>query len=249
MRAVTRLKDKGILLEIPQELAKGIASRELKRTGSAVRDGAGAIRGFLKAPSKSAKILSKSFTLAMVVVDIAQPVLLNEKLAQIQEQLGRIEDQLKALMDSKLQSAFVEASRIGLYTSPVERKQRIHSALTHITEALPALRSSINSKIKALVAKAKEATPNSISFFGSKLRAREQCQKQTKEIQHEIHLFASLLALRARLEDELGQHLAAAQSRNEMAASLLASCRRSPKAHHLGSLQSAPLLDVKKGSD
>ena len=26
-------------------------------------------------------------------------------------------------------------------------------------------------------------------------------------------------------------------------------CRRSPKVHHLGSLQSAPLLDVKKGSD
>jgi|GEM_PF-2068877 len=234
VRAVTRLKDKGILLEIPQELAKGIASGELKRTGAAVRDGAGAIRGFLKDPSKSAKILSKSLTLAMVVVDIAQTVLLNEKLAQIQEQLGRIEDQLKALMASKLQSAFVEASRIGLYTSPVERKQRIHSALTHITEALPALRSSTNSKIKALAAKAKEATPNSISFFQSKLRAREQCQQQTKEIQSEIHLFASLLALRARLEDELGQHLAAAQSRNEMATYVLASCENISEIFQLG---------------
>ncbi len=221
-RALSRLKNQPFLLEIPSELAKEFSSGSLLRQGGTLRDSTGKIRGFLKDASKSKKILTKAPALAFLAMDVAQSVLLNEKLAQIQDQLGNIDDKLKSLIDSKVRSALAEAPKVFLFKRPAERRLKAHFVLTQISEAIPLINSSLESRLKALGKRISQADPDSISIFGGKSRAREECQRIFQGMTRELSLLTSLYAMRAGLETELGELDAASHSRNELAVTILA---------------------------
>jgi hypothetical protein len=217
LKAVSRFKRTGIELEVPAELAKEIAKGNLFRNGAVVRDSAGKIRGFLQDPKKAGKLL-KGPALAFAVIDIAQTVLLNEKLQEIQDQLRSIEDKVDALIHSKLQSAFVEASQISFLKIPAERNRRVHSALDSIKEALPLLSKTIQSTADTLGEEAKKASPKERSFLRSRSKHREKAISAGRKLTAEVRLFIMLLALRAKLFDELKEYEAAAQTRTELTA-------------------------------
>ena len=222
VRALSRLKSQPFLLEIPPELAKEFSAGRLFRQGGTLRDSEGKIRGFLKDASKSKKILTKAPALAFLAMDVAQSVLLNEKLAQIQDQLGQIDDKLKSLIDSKVRSALAEAPKVFLFKQPAERRLKAHFVLTQISEAIPLINSSLESRLKALRKRILQADPDSISIFGGKSRAREECRKIFQEMTRELSLLTSLYAMRSGLETELGELHAACHSRNELAVTTLA---------------------------
>ncbi len=222
VRALSRLKNQPFLLEIPPELVKEFTAGRLSQHGGTLRDHAGKIRGFLKDASQAKKFLAKAPALAFLAMDVVQSVLLNEKLAQIQGQIGQIDDKLKSLIDSKLRSALTEAPKVFLFKKQAERRLKAHFVLTQISEAIPLINSSLESRLRALRKRILQADPDSISIFRGKSRAREECRKIFQEMTQELSLLASLYAMRTGLEGELGELHAANHSRNELAAIILA---------------------------
>lgn len=220
IKTLARFKSTYVELEVPRELAKEIASGKLFRDGGVVRDGAGQIRKILQDPKAAGKLL-KGPAVMFALVDLAQTVLLNEKLKEIQEQLQSIEDKVDQLVEAKITSGFEEARQIAHYQKPAERNKRVHSALSFITEAVSLVKKSITQQAESLRAKVHEADPNKPAFFGSRTKARTESIKSARKLQKQIRLKASLLSLRAKLQEELMEYKAAERTRAEISATVL----------------------------
>ena len=220
IKTLSRFKGTNIEVVVPREIAKEIASGKLFRDGGVVRDSAGQIRKILKDPKEAGKLL-KGPAIMFALVDLAQTVLLNEKLKQIQEQLQSIEEKVDQLVESKLNSGFEEARQIPHYQNPAARKDRIHSALTHITEAVTLVQKSIKQGAESLKRKVHEANPNTVAFFASRTKARTESMELARKLQKRIQLLASLLSLRAKLQEEIMEFKAAEYSRSEISATIL----------------------------
>jgi hypothetical protein len=217
LRVLSRFRKSTVELEVPREIAREIASGKLFRDGGVVRDSAGKIRSLLKDPSKIGK-LAKGSALMFALVDLAQSLLLNERLKQIQEQLQTVSDKVDSLMHSKLHSAFEEARQIPHYYNPADRRKRVHSALNNLSEAVPALQRLIVLTAEAFERKAPEGNPNAVSIFGSRSKARGEAMALAQKLKNQIHLLGSLLSLRAKLQEELLAFKAAEYTRVELSA-------------------------------
>lgn len=220
IKTLSRFKGTNVEVVVPREIAKEIASGKLFRDGGVVRDSAGQIRKILKDPKAAGKLL-KGPAMMFALVDLAQTVLLNEKLKQIQEQLQSIEDKVDQLVESKINSGFEEARQISHYQKPAERNKRVHSALTHITEAVTLVQKSIKQEAESLKRKVNEANPNTVAFFASRTKARTESIEAARKLQKRIQLLASLLSLRAKLQEEIMEFKAADYSRSEISATIL----------------------------
>lgn len=221
IKTLARFRGTCVELEVPRQIAKEISSGKLFRHGGVVRDAGGKIRLILKDPAAVGKLL-KGPAIMFALVDIAQAVLLNEKLKEIQKQLQSIEDKVDQLLESKLTSGFEEARQIPLYSKPAERNKRVHSALDFITESLALVKKAIMQQADLLKRKVREADPNQVAFFGSRTKARGEALDIAKKLQKQIHFLSSLLSLRAKLQEELKEFRAAERSRAEISATILA---------------------------
>jgi hypothetical protein len=122
---------------------------------------------------------------------------------------------------SKINSGFEEARQIPHYQNPATRKNRVNSALTHITEAVTLVQKSIKQEAEALKIKVNEANPNNVAFFASRTKARTESIEAARKLQKRIQLLASLLSLRAKLQEEIMEFKAAEYSRSEISATIL----------------------------
>lgn len=220
VKTLSRFVGRGIELVIPTEFAGEIVSGQLIRDGGVIRDASGKIKGFLKDPSK-AKQLLKGTALAFALVDIAQTVLLNEKLKEIQKQLQAVNDKLDALVRSTLDSAFVEAAQIPLYSKPSDRNQRIHSALDKISDALPAIEELMKKTASQVQKNASCANPHDWSLPFLKSPAKQAALTAAKSLLDQMRIKTSLLALRAKLQEELNSPAAANHTRMELTTAIL----------------------------
>jgi hypothetical protein len=219
-KAVSRLIKTGVEVEVPAKVAAAIRSGSLQRTGGVVRDNSGRIRHILQDPGKAASVL-KSPVVVIMALDFAESALLNEKLKEIQEQLDRIEGKIDDLTHSKINAAFHEASNIVYYKNPEDRRIRMHAALNMISEAIPLLDHRMARKSEEVKEKARIHSNDDFFWPFSRRKCRDAVFEHASEIHKDLTVKAALLALRARIQEELGEHAAAAESRKELTVTCL----------------------------
>jgi hypothetical protein len=220
IKTLSRFKGTNVEVVVPREIAKEIASGKLFRDGGVVRDSAGQIRKILKDPKAAGKLL-KGPAVMFALVDLAQTVLLNEKLKEIQEQLRSIENKVDQLVQGTINRGFEEARQIAHYQKPAERNKRVHSALDFISNGVSLVKESITQQAESLRAKVHKADPNKTAFFRSRTKARTESIESARKLQKQIRLMSSLLSLRAKLQEELMEYKAAECTRAEISATVL----------------------------
>jgi hypothetical protein len=220
-KALSRLAKTAVEVDVPAKVAIAIRAGKLVRTGGVVRDKAGKIRHLLQDSSTTQSIL-KSPAIVFMALDIAESALLNEKLKEIQEQLERIEGKIDDLVMSKLHAAFSEVSTLPGYADLKHRETRIHAALSMISEALPLIFNRLDRSLKLIESKAKEYESTEFFLPWSKPNFRDSIFLLVSDTQKDIAFSSALLALRARLQEELKADAAAKATRRELTVFTLA---------------------------
>jgi hypothetical protein len=218
-RAISQIGSSTAQVAVPKQVANAIARGELVRHGGVVRDGTGKLRVLLKDPSTLTTI-AKSPVWALIALDLAQSALLNAKLAEIQNELRVVHAKVDALLHSKLRAAFEDAAQLQDILSIEHRSSRIHSALDRISEALPAAEKLLSD---SLLEASKAASKVSVggSFWESDSHCFDEFETRCKQVMSSTIVAASLLALRARLFDELDEQTAAGNTHRRLTALIL----------------------------
>lgn len=126
-RALARLSSNGsreVVLELPKDIASGLVSGSLTRTGGVIRDSEGKIVLHLKDISKLKKAL-KGAALPLMFLDFAESALLNRKLEQIQKQVSALAEKIEAGQKAMLVLPFEKAAKLAFLTSESSRTREI----------------------------------------------------------------------------------------------------------------------------
>jgi hypothetical protein len=217
-RAISQIGGSTAQVAVPKQVANAIARGELVRHGGVVRDGTGKLRVLLKDPSNLTTI-AKSPVWALIALDLAQSALLNAKLAEIQNELRVVHTKVDALLQSKLRAAFEDAAQLPDIRSIEHRAIRIHSALDRLSEALPAAEKLLSDSL--LEASSAGSKLGGDSLWESDSYRFDEFEMRCKEVMSSTIVTASLLALRARLFDEIDEQTAGSNTQRRLTTLIL----------------------------
>jgi len=201
-------KAKEIILEVPAEIGRQISLGTLKRTGGVIRDTKRRSVVHLKDASKLKRAL-KGPVLPLMLLDFAEGALLNEKLEQIQEQLTIAIEKSEQMQRAKLAVPFEKLSNLHHLDSSEARSTELGSINDAIDEAITMARERTAGAKQRAAGAANVYGKKSYFPFADRGKKREQAFSAAEQFCNDSEIMLALIALRARVHEELGNSRAA----------------------------------------
>lgn len=191
-------------LEVPKSIRKGLASGTLMRAGSIVKDAkTGQVVSHLSEirPAKFARMGKAGIGLFLAAISVAEQVLLNEKLNQIQDLLNAVDSKLDAQNRGLLRKAFEQVSSLPNYHLPENRRQKVFQIQSDLAGASAIYRELYESHWKQI--------PETIEKFrGAWFTNTDEVEKLrgvSSQILSDLETVVGARLLHAQLNEEIGE--------------------------------------------
>jgi hypothetical protein len=162
----------------------------------------------LKDSSKLKRAL-KGPVLPLMILDFAEGALLNEKLRQIQEQLSIAIAKTEQLQRAALAVPFEKLTKLQYLDTPEDRALELRNIDSEIDRALTVARERVKDEQQRAEAAAEAYGADTYIPFAERRTKRQEVFKAAEQLLNNSQIRLALLVLRARVQEELGQHRAA----------------------------------------